>query len=270
MNNKSVKNNNCQPLMVDINKITPNPDQPRQLFNKNEITNLANSIKAKGIIEPLVVLVDEKKEGYQLLAGHRRLLAATEAGLDKVPIIIINTPNNIVNRLEIALLENIIRSDLNPIEEAEGYSRLEKDLGGNIEDISQLFGKDRSTIINSIRLLNLPEPIKDDIRVGRMTAGHGRAILSIKNPKYMIEARNLILTQSLSVRETEKLAKKFNKKNNNNISNKAFYESLESSFSDCLGGVKVSIKYNKNNKRIDIYINNDNEIINILNKFLSK
>jgi ParB family chromosome partitioning protein len=255
-----------RPLMVAVNKITLNPEQPRKNFIKTEITKLADSIKLKGIIEPLVVRINENLDTYQLIAGQRRLMAAKEAGIKEVPVVIINIKDDPKQRLELAMLENIIRNNLNPIEEAEGYSRLENEFKHNILDIAKLFGKDRSTIINSIRLLNLPEVIKDDIRYGRMTAGHGRAILSISDPKNIIEIRSLIISKSLSVRETENLVKKLNKKIKIlDTSNKAFYESLELSISERLGGLKVFIKYKGDNKRIDIYLNNDNDINNLYN-----
>jgi ParB family chromosome partitioning protein len=260
-----------KPLFVDIEKISPNPDQPRKNFNNIEIKRLADSIKAKGIIEPLVVRPGQEDGAYQLISGHRRLIAAKEAGLSEVPVIIFNMADNPENRLVIAMLENIVRAELNPIEEAEGYSKLEKENGEKIIEIANLFGKDRSSIVNSIRLLQLPEPIKDDIRCGRMKAGHGRAILSINELKDMMEARNLILTKALSVRATEKLAKRLNNKyknkNDKYKSNKAFYESLEESFSDSFGGLKVSIKYNGQKKRIDIFYNTNDDILNIINKF---
>jgi ParB family chromosome partitioning protein len=205
-----------------------------------------------------------------LIAGQRRLIAAEIAGNREVPVVISDAPDDPTARLELALLENIVRANLNPIEEAQGYSRLEKEIGCKIEEIADLFGKGRTTIINSIRLLDLPEPIKDDIRFGRMTAGHGRAILSIAERQDMMEARNLILSKSLSVRQAESLAKRLNKKNNSKSKksegSQAFYEALEDSFTESLDGLKVVIKYKGEKKRIDIYYNNKNDIKRFINK----
>jgi ParB family chromosome partitioning protein len=271
--NKDINNSQTdfgKPLFVNIEQITPNPDQPRKLFNKEEITKLANSIIAQGIIEPLVVRETDKPRHYELIAGHRRLIAAKEAGLTKVPVIISKTPDDSRKRLELAMIENIIRDNLNPIEEAEAYLRLVEEIKEDITEIAKIFGKDRTTIANSIRLLNLPEAIQEDIKYGRMTAGHGRAILSIINDADRTEARSLILSQALTVRQAESLAKKLNNKNKptktKTESNKAFYEFLETSFSDSFGGLKVSIKYNGPNKRIDIYFNNNSDIDTVISK----
>jgi ParB family chromosome partitioning protein len=273
MINLSSNGNNMikKTLLVSIDMITLNPDQPRKQFDKNEITKLADSIKNKGIIQPLIVRNNDKSDNYQLIAGQRRLMAAKEAGINEVPVVICNISNDPRERLELAMVENISRENLNSIEEAEAYSRLEKEFGQNILTIAKLLGKDRSTITNSIRLLDLPERIKDDIRYGRMTAGHGRAILSLEEHKDMAEARSQILSQALSVRETENLVKRLNNLNktkNKKINvNKAYYESLESNFSENLGGLKVSIKYHGLNKKIEIYYNTNDDLNNIITKF---
>ncbi|MDR1084877.1 MAG: ParB/RepB/Spo0J family partition protein [Deltaproteobacteria bacterium] len=252
------------PLMISVHKILPNPDQPRKFYKKTEITKLADSIKSSGIIEPLVVRHLEGKDSYQLIVGHRRLLAAKEAGEKEVPAVIRQIPDEPKLRLELAMMENIFRENLNPIEEGEGYHRLELELGLDILEIAKMFGKDRSTIANTIRLLELPEPIKDDIRYNRLSAGHGRAILSLNEPKDMLEARSLILSQAMSVRDAEKLTKKINTgkkhKSMKGLNKKAYYEALGSSFSDSLGGLKVKIKYNGQKKRIDIYYASNDDV----------
>jgi ParB family chromosome partitioning protein len=261
---------NGQPLMVSVDKILQNPDQPRKYYNEAEITKLAESIKAKGIIEPLVARVMEGQENYQLIVGHRRLMAAKAAGIAEVPIIITDLPDNTRQRLEIAMLENIFRENLNPIEEAEGYNRLINEIGIDVQEVAQLFCKDRSTVINSIRLLELPDTIKDDIRYNRMSAGHGRAVLSIINPNDVQEARGIILSQALTVREAENLAKKLNNRGKvkkiKGHDHKAYYESLGSSFSESLGGLKVNIKYKGQKKRVDIFYTKKEDISMIMKK----
>jgi ParB family chromosome partitioning protein len=267
------------PLLISIDKITQNPDQPRKYFNTIELTKLSDSIKAKGIIEPLVVRINKDNNNYQLVVGHRRLLAAKQAGLKEVPVIISDMPDDPKERLEVALMENIIRENLNPIEEAEGFYRLEKEIGQNVLAIAKLFGKDRSTIVNSIRLLDLPEEIKENIKTGQLSAGHGRAILSVKNPNDMLEVRNIILNKTLTVRETELLVKRYNKKlsqpqqnndsnnddlNKDNISND-YYNSLCSQISNKLGGLNVNINNTTKIKKIEIYYNNNEDIEKIMN-----
>ncbi|MDR2457751.1 MAG: ParB/RepB/Spo0J family partition protein, partial [Clostridiales Family XIII bacterium] len=155
------------PLMVKIGLIRPNPDQPRKYFNTEEMEALTESIRDKGIIEPLIVSITEN--GYELIAGHRRLIAAKAAELSEVPVMIKKLSGDNSERLELALIENIIREKLNPIEEAEAFSRLEKEFGKKDLQIARLTGKDRSTIINSIRLLDLSDDIKDDIRFNRLS-----------------------------------------------------------------------------------------------------
>jgi ParB family chromosome partitioning protein len=258
------------PLMVKIGLIKPNPDQPRKYFNAKEMESLTESIRDKGIIEPLIVSITQ--DGYELIAGHRRLIAAKTAELKEVPVIIKQLSGDISERLELALIENIIREKLNPIEESEAFQRLEKEFGKKDLQIARLTGKDRSTIINSIRLLDLTDDIKDDIRFNRLTPGHGRAILAIANKDKWPEARSLIISKNLTVRQAESMAKKFNvpttkAKDDKNEANQAYYESLEKSFSDSLGGFKVSIKYKGKAKKIEISYKTNEDMELLMKKF---
>ncbi|MDR2200156.1 MAG: ParB/RepB/Spo0J family partition protein [Deltaproteobacteria bacterium] len=254
------------PLYISIESISLNPDQPRKYFNSVEMENLTESIKLKGIIEPLIVRTAET--GYQLIAGHRRLIAAKNAQLNEVPVIIREVPDSSKERLELALIENIFRDNLNPIEEAEAVLRLKDELNETLPNISKLIGKDRTTVSGILRLLGLPEKIKDDIRYGRMSAGHGKAILSIDDKEKWEEARSLIISGSLTVREAEALAKKLNKpaktreKDNEDSSegDSAYYESLENSFTEAIGGLKVKIKYKGKDKKIEIHYTDNKEI----------
>jgi ParB family chromosome partitioning protein len=262
-----------QPLLISIDKITQNPDQPRKYFNPMGLTKMADSIKAKGIIQPLVVRANEDKNNYQLIAGNRRLLAAKQAGLKEVPVIIIDLPDDSRQRLELAMMENIFRDDLNPIEEAEGFLRLKDEFGQDVLEIAKLFGKDRTTITNYIRLLDLPDPIKEDIKTGSLTASHGRALLSVADKNQMLEARNIIIEKNLTVHETENLAKKFNEKskpknskvNTENENEKEYYNSLCYQISNKLGGLTVSINNKGKNKKIEIFYSDNKEIENIIN-----
>jgi ParB family chromosome partitioning protein len=254
------------PLQLKISEIKPNPQQPRELFSTKEIDILADSIRAKGILEPLIVR--KTADGYELIAGQRRLIAAKKAELKEVPVIIKEVVENDREMLELALVENILREDLNPIEEAKAFQKLIEEFDKIDMDIAKLFGKDRSTIINSIRLLDLPNEIIEDISFKRMTPGHGRAILSINNKDLWLEARSTIISRHLTVRQAEILAKKLNKgerpKDQEKETQSAYYESLEQAFSDSLNGLKVKIKHNGKTKKIEIFYKTIEEVEDIM------
>jgi ParB family transcriptional regulator, chromosome partitioning protein len=188
-------------ILADIDQIKPNAYQPRKEFDEDGIDELASSIKEKGIIQPLV----GRKIGnrYEIIAGERRWRAAQKAGLKKIPIILKDVSDSEI--LELALIENLQREDLNPIEEAIAYEQLIGDFGLTHEEISRKIGKDRSTITNQIRLLKLPERVKQAIKDGEISAGHARAILSIESQSKALEILDLIKRNKLSVRQTEKL-----------------------------------------------------------------
>jgi ParB family chromosome partitioning protein len=188
-------------ILADIDQIKPNAYQPRKEFDEDGIDELASSIKEKGIIQPLV----GRKIGdsYEIIAGERRWRAAQKAGLKKIPIILKDASDSEI--LELALIENLQREDLNPIEEAIAYEQLIGDFGLTHEEISKRIGKDRSTITNQIRLLKLPERVKQAIKEGEISAGHARAILSIESQSKALEILDLIRRNKLSVRQTEKL-----------------------------------------------------------------
>ncbi len=193
--------------MIPITDIQPNPYQPREKITEESIRELVNSIREKGIIEP--VIVKRYNEKYILAAGERRFRAAQIAGLKEVPAIIKNLSDQ--ELLEIGLIENLHREDLNPIEEALAYEQLNKKFNMTHEQIAQIVGKDRSTITNALRLLTLPEKIKDYLRRNLIQEGHARAILSLDNEIKMIHIADKIVHEQLSVRETEKLIKKWSR-----------------------------------------------------------
>jgi ParB family transcriptional regulator, chromosome partitioning protein len=185
---------------LPIDHITPNPRQPRTTFDEDTLEELSASIRANGMIQPL--LVRPCDSGFELVAGERRLRAAQRAGLRHVPVVVRELSD--AESLEIALIENVQRSDLSPLEEAAGYQRLVDEFGHTQEAIAAQVGKSRSAIANSLRLLRLPEPIKQDIARGRLTAGHARALLSLDDADAQLRAARQILTRQMSVRETEK------------------------------------------------------------------
>jgi ParB family transcriptional regulator, chromosome partitioning protein len=189
-----------------IEKISPSVEQPRKSIDDTRLNELAESIKVQGLIQPLIV----RKEGdkFVLIAGERRWRAAQRAGLREVPVVIKETSPEAA--FELALVENIQREDLNPIEEAEAYSRLVEEFKHTQESIADRVGKDRSTISNSLRLLDLPKNIRDHITHGDLSAGHGRALLSLKEKDQLNDTSKEIIEKTLSVRQAEVLIKKLN------------------------------------------------------------
>ena len=190
---------------ISIEKIKPNPDQPRTRFNESELEELSESIRENGVLQPL--LVRKRGNKYEIIAGERRYQASKMAGLDTLPVIIKDVDDQKV--LELALIENLQRSDLNPIEEAKGYKRLIKTSGMTQEALSRAVSKSRSTITNSLRLLDLPEPVQDLLFEGELTAGHARAILAVPYEDARIKLAEKVVAEGLSVRATENLAPLF-------------------------------------------------------------
>jgi ParB family chromosome partitioning protein len=192
---------------VPTNKIIPNHNQPRQEFDILEMDNLTKSIKRSGILQPLTVReIDDEK--YELIAGERRLRAALSLGFKTVPVYILSVEAD-VEMMEYALVENIQRVDLNPVEEAEAYAMLSGKFELSHDDIARRVGKNRSTIANSLRLLKLPPEIKSALKTGKISSGHARAILSLRKSIYMLTLYRKIIREGLNVRQTERLSKKY-------------------------------------------------------------
>ena len=194
-------------LYVSVDKITPNVNQPRKSFDDDSLAELSASIKNQGVLQPLLV---EKitDDSYVIVAGERRFRAAKIAGLSEVPVIVKSF--NEVQRIEVALIENIQRENLNAIDEAAAYQYLIQKSGLTQEEVAEKVGKKRSTVTNSLRLLQLPDQMKDDIVSGVLTAGHARAILSLVNPNDRMLLRDKIIEKELSVREAEEEAQALN------------------------------------------------------------
>ncbi len=189
-------------LHVDIDLIDPSPYQPRTRFREEALEELARSIRASGIVQPLVV----RRIGlrYQLIAGERRWRAAQRSALARVPVIVRDVPEDVA--LEMTLVENLQREDLNPIEQAHAFERLTNEFGLTQEQASERTGKDRATIANALRLLKLERPIQDLLEEGRLSAGHGRALLAIEEPKLRLELARRIARTGMTVRQVERLA----------------------------------------------------------------
>lgn len=190
--------------VLPIHKVEPNPEQPRHDFDEEELQNLSESIKEHGIVQPLTVR--ELHSGYyQIIAGERRWRAARLAGLSEVPAVVIEADDR--KAMELALIENLQRQDLNPVEEALGYQTLMEEYGMTQEETAQKVGKSRPAVANALRLLNLPEDLLDFVKSGKLSPGHARAVLSLKSEKKQREAVQKICALGLSVRQAETLCK---------------------------------------------------------------
>ena len=193
---------------VPIKDISRNKFQPRKHFSNENLDELTNSIKERGVIQPIVVRPDKvNKDKYEIIAGERRWLASQNAGLHEVPVVILDVDD--VKSLEFAIVENVQRQDLNPIEEAKGYQRLVDDFNYNQDKLSKFIGKSRSYIANSLRLLGLPSEVLTMVESGNLTAGHARALVGLNNA---IEIAKKIIQNKLSVRQSELLVRQFRDK----------------------------------------------------------
>ena len=188
---------------ISISSIIPNKNQPRKLFEKDALEDLTNSIKERGIIQPLIVRKSEDRDNkYELIAGERRWQAAQSAGFNEVPVVIIEADN--LKSLELAIIENVQRKDLNAIEEAESYNNLIQNFGYDQEQVSKFIGKSRSHIANSLRLLTLPEKLIDMIRLKQISQGHAKILVGLENALLLADK---IIKKDLSVRQTENLVR---------------------------------------------------------------
>jgi ParB family transcriptional regulator, chromosome partitioning protein len=191
-------------FLCPVDAIRPNQYQPREVMNEASLAELAASIKEKGILQPLVVVETERGQ-YELIAGERRLRASKLAGLSEVPVIVQEATAE--DRLELALIENIQRQDLNPLEEAKAYGRLIKEFGLTQEEIATRVGKERSTVANVLRILNLPDYAKEDVARGALSLGHARVLLGVTEGEDVRALREEIIAKGLTVRQAEQLAK---------------------------------------------------------------
>ena len=186
-------------IEIAVDQVVPNPNQPRKSFDTSSLDELTASVRASGVIQPIIVR--PSGAGYQLIAGERRWRAARQAGLDRIPAIVREASD--AESLELALVENLLREDLNPMEEAEAYRQLLQQFGWTQEQLGQRIGRDRTSIANAMRLLRLPEEIQADLRGGRLTMGHARALLALTSAADQLRLRDEILAHDWSVRATE-------------------------------------------------------------------
>lgn len=192
-------------MMLPIAKVEANASQPRKLFDPEALSDLAESIATHGILQPITVRLLQSGY-YQIISGERRWRAAREAGLSEVPVLVIEADDKKV--MELSLIENLQREDLNPMEEAAGYRKLMDEFGLNQEECSERVGKSRSAVANALRLMNLPEPIQAMVEDGRLTAGHARCLVSVADPALQQSLAEKIANDGLSVRQAEQLVKK--------------------------------------------------------------
>ena len=249
---------------LSLAEIVPNKYQPRKNFDEENLNDLVNSIKERGVIQPIIVRKSNTNNSkYEIIAGERRWLAAQKAGLHEIPVVVTDADD--LKSLEFAIVENVQRHDLNPLEEAQGYKRLIDEFAYDQDKVSKFIGKSRSYISNSLRLLNLPKEVLDFVEQKKITAGHAKILVGLDNATFLA---NKFIEKKLSVRQAENLVKIFRKTKRNTSSKvDSNIRDLENSISEKIG-LSVSIKNNKNNKgTISFYykeLDQLNKIIDII------
>ena len=251
-------------VMLKITEVEPSREQPRKNFNEDALLELADSIKQFGIIQPLIV--QKQDDYYEIIAGERRWRAAKLAGLKEVPVIIKNYTEQ--ERVEIALIENIQREDLNPIEESLAFRRLLTEFELKQDELAERVSKSRTAVTNSMRLLKLDERVQQMVVDEKISTGHARALLAVEDKEQQYTLANKIFDEKLSVRETERLMKNFQKEKENKKSQKTenefIYKGIEEKIKMILG-TKVTVNHKKNNKgRIEIEYYSNEELERIM------
>ena len=263
--NSVEENSSASAVKLSLNEIEPNKDQPRKTFDEKALSELADSIAQHGVIQPL--LVRPMPDGsYQLVAGERRWRAARRAGLSEVPVVIREMSDS--EMMELALIENLQREDLNPIEEAEGLQQLIHTYGLTQETAAARVGRSRPAIANALRLLSLPTPILELTRDGKISAGHARALLSLNDEEKMVEIAEQILKKEISVREVERLAKAAAKEKkqpeNHPLRRDTFYDEVELALTNSLGRrIKVNLNKKENRGTIEIEFFDQNDLTDL-------
>ena len=243
---------------LNLNEILPNKNQPRKNFDEDRLDDLSNSIKERGVIQPIIVRKSVKQiDKYEIIAGERRWLAAKKAGLHDIPVVV--TEADDLKSLEFAIVENVQRHDLNPLEEAQGYKRLIDEFSYDQDKVSKFIGKSRSYITNSLRLLSLPNSVLKLIENKKISPGHAKILVGLENAEFVA---NKIIEKKLSVRQSENFVKIFKKKRS--LSSRSIdpnIEDLQRTISDKIG-LRVLIKNNKRNKGSITFSYHDLEQLN--------
>ena len=231
---------------LSLSEIIPNRYQPRKNFDQDDLNDLANSIRERGVIQPIIVRKSETNNSkYEIIAGERRWLAAQKAGLHDIPVVVTDVDD--LKSLEFAIVENVQRNDLNPLEEAEGYKRLIDDFSYDQDKVSKFIGKSRSYITNSLRILSLPKEVLKFVEEKKITAGHAKILVGLDNAEFVA---NKIIEKNLSVRQSENFVKIFKKKGGSKFNQKdPNLVNLENSISSKIG-LNVLIKNSKRNKGV--------------------
>lgn len=253
-------------LLVSIDSVSPNPRQPRQQMDEADLQELADSIQEHGILQPLIV-TQETSGRYTLIAGERRLRAARLVGLQMVPVLVRQATDQ--ERLELALIENVQRSDLAPLETADAYRQLTEDFGLSQEEVAQQVGKSRVSVTNTLRLLKLPDPVRQALADDDITEGHARALLGLTSPSAQLAVLQIILQKNLSVRQAEDLVRKWAPGITNRHMSPPSPEvselegRLRSRF-----GTKVTLRHGKKGGTMTIHYYSDEELESLINQFL--
>ncbi len=257
-------------LQVEVEKIVPNPHQPRAQMDEGELQDLAASIRQHGILQPLIVTQDPGEEHYILIAGERRLRAARIAGLETVPVILREATD--MQRLELALIENVQRADLDALEKAEAYRQLADEFGLSHEEIGAQVGKSREAVTNTLRLLKLPETVRAALTAGQISEGHARSLLRLNTAQAQIAALQTVLRYALNVRQTEDLVKKMLGEKLPPLARKApvaEITELEARLRAQLG-TKVALRHGKKGGSLVIYYYSDEELNALVHNILKE
>jgi ParB family transcriptional regulator, chromosome partitioning protein len=253
-------------LQIDVNNLSPNPHQPRTAFNEADMSELAASIKEHGIIQPLIVT--EKDGKYELIAGERRLEAAKMSGLSTVPAIVRDADEK--EKLELAIIENVQRHDLDPIEEAKSYKKLNDEFNMSQEEVAVKLGRSRSVVANKIRLLNLPQEIQKALVSGKITEGHCKLLLAIPNPEKQKSFFDLIIRNSLTVRQTEDKTREVSvRPHKRNVAVDPERKRMEDELSEVLK-TKVKLIKSGDGGRIMVEYYSSEELANIVSLIIKK
>ena len=249
-----IEKNTNKLLIGDLN---PNKFQPRKIFDEDSLDELEKSIKERGIIQPIIVRKSDENSKYEIIAGERRWLAAQRAGLHEVPVVV--TEADDLKSLEFAIVENVQRNDLNPLEEAQGYQRLINDFSYDQEKVSKFIGKSRSYITNCLRILTLPSDVLTYIKTKKLSSGHAKILVGLENASFVAQK---IIEKKLSVRQSENFVKIFKKKKGSYVKSlDPNIQNLEKTIAEKIG-LNVSIKNNKKNKGTITFVYHDIEQLN--------
>lgn len=255
---------------VPISMIVPNPAQPREAMNDDDLQDLANSIREHGIIQPLIVTLEAHTGIYTLIAGERRLRAAQMVGLEKVPVVVRTASDQ--ERLELALIENVQRSDLSPLETGAAYHKLANEFNLSHEEIASRVGKSRVSVTNTLRLLFLPVKVKTSLAAGEITEGHARALLGLSTEQGQLAALQTVITQGLNVRQTEELVRKLSGVKPPHQSERQIDPVLKEIEEQLRGklGTKVSLKQGEKGGTLTIHYYSNEELTQIIKTILKE